>query len=580
MIRTHTCGELTAANVGQEVVLCGWVHTIREHRNTTFVELRDRYGIVQVVVNSDDGALRRVTKEAVVKVQGGVQSRPEGTANTKLSTGEVEVSCTQLELLGPCQPLPFEVRDETNAGDELRMEFRYLDFRRPHMLRNLVMRSDIVKVLRQSLESDGFIEIETPMFVKSTPEGSRDFIVPSRRYEGKFYALPQSPQLYKQILMVGGVDRYYSIPRCFRDEDARRGRQLIHTQIDLEMSFAEEADVYGVVEHFLRDTFGKVLGIDLPVPFPRLSYDDVIARFGIDKPDLRFGMEIQDVSEPVSRAQNQVLRRVLDEGGHVRALVAPNAASFSLRQLDELEEFVKRYGAGGLAWIKLQDGTIKANLGKATSDEALSAIAAGAGAGPGDLVLIVGGRPGIVARSLGELRNQLARQLGLIPANVYKPLWVTEFPMFEWDEEGKRWTAMHHMFTQPKTEHLEFLTTSPGDVRARLYDVVLNGVELGSGSIRITDPELQQRIMNFVGYPREKAEDNFGFFLRAYTYGAPQHAGIALGLDNLVMTMLGLTNLQDVIAFPNNSSGVFPLDGSPSYVDDAQLAECHVRVVK
>ena len=580
MKRTHTCGELNRTNVGAQVILCGWVHTIREHRNTTFIELRDRYGTVQVVTDSTNSSLQFISRECVLRVSGSVQPRPDGSANEHLSTGEIEVSAQDIVVTGPCGSLPFDIRDDTTAGDELRMEYRYLDMRRPAMLRNLVMRSEIAKTIRRSLEIDGFIEIETPMFVKSTPEGSRDFIVPSRRFDGKFYALPQSPQLYKQILMIGGVDRYYSIPRCFRDEDARRGRQLIHTQIDLEMSFAEESDVYAVVERFLKLAFREVLNIDLPVPFPHLTYDEVIRRFGIDKPDLRFGMEILDISSVIPEFANPVLQRTLNEGGWVRAIVAPSCAGFSLKQLEELQDFVKNYGAGGLAWIRLQEATIKSSLGKTTTDEVLRAIASSVEAQNGDLILIVAGRPEVVSRSLGELRNHLAKRLDLIPDGIYRPLWVTEFPMFEWNEEESHWTAMHHMFTQPKTEHLEFLTTRPADVRARLYDVVLNGVELGSGSIRITDPLLQKQIMDFVGYPADRAEENFGFFLKAYTYGAPQHAGIALGLDNLVMTMLRLSNIQDVIAFPNNSSGVFPLDSSPSYVDDDQLRACHLRLIR
>lgn len=580
MLRTHTCGELRREHVGQDVRLCGWVDTTRKHANLTFVMVRDRYGFVQVTVGAGVAGAEVISKEAVVLVSGRVNRRPGGTEHPQLPTGEIEVEAVSIELLGACRPLPFEIRDDVSVRDDLRLEYRFLDIRRPLMLGRLVERHRIVTQLRRSLDEMNFLEVEPPMFVKSTPEGSRDFIVPSRLYPGRFYALPQSPQLYKQILMIAGVDRYYSIPRCFRDEDPRRGRQLVHTQIDLEMSFVEEDDVFSVVEKFLRDAFANVLGVELPVPFPRFTYDEVIARWGIDKPDLRFGMELVNLSGPAQAFNYDIFRRALDSGGVVKGIVAPGCASYSRKEIDGLEEFVKRYRAAGLSWIKVEEGGVRASFGHHAQPHEVATLVSAAGAEVGDLVLIVADQPAPAARALGELRNHLGIKLDLIQRGIYRPLWVREFPMFEWDDEAGRWAPMHHMFTMPKPEHLEFLETRPADVRAHLYDVVLNGVELGSGSIRITNPALQQRIMEFVGYSREAAEENFGFLLRAYEFGAPPHAGIALGLDNLVMTMLDLTNLTDVIAFPNNSAGVFPLDGSPSVVDREQLEDCHIRIAR
>ena len=582
MLRSHTCGELRAKNVGEDVVVAGWVETIRKHSNVTFVVLRDRYGHVQVTVESEIPGIETLGKENMVAIHGKVKARPEGAAVASQATGEIEVEAQRVELLGACDPLPFEIRDDAKITDDLRLQYRYLDMRRPAMIKRLTARHRTVQVVRRCLDAEQFLEVEPPMFVKSTPEGSRDFIVPSRLYPGRVYALPQSPQLYKQLLMIAGVDRYYSFPRCFRDEDPRRGRQLVHTQIDIEMSLVTEDDVFGVVERFLKAAFAEIVGVDIATPFPRFTWEEVMARWGIDKPDLRFGMELVDLAEPAAAMTGfEPFQRALREGGQVKAIVAPGCAGYSRGQTDELDAFAKRYRAGGLPWIKVDAAGVKASFAKAAQPGQIEALVERAGAKAGDLVLIVAdARRDVVARTLGELRNMLAKRLDMIPQGIYRPLWVTEFPMFEYDDEAKHWAPMHHMFTQPKADHLPFLKTRPGDVRAHLYDVVLNGVELASGSIRITNPALQKEIMDFVGYPAEKAEENFGFLLKAYRYGAPPHAGIALGLDNLVMTMLGLTNIQDVIAFPNNSAGVFPLDDSPSAVDAGQLAECHLAVIE
>jgi aspartyl-tRNA synthetase len=578
MMRTHTCGALNAQHIGQDVALGGWVSSIREHPNVWFLTLRDRYGVTQIVLEGAFEGRDEVARESVILVHGQVRRRPAGTERPDEPTGEIEVVARSLEVLGPCKTPPIEVSDRVALGDEMRMKYRFLDLRRPSMLRNMVARHAVVRSVRASLERMGFLEIEPPMFVKSTPEGSRDFVVPSRLYPGFGYALPQSPQLYKQLLMIAGVDRYFSFPRCFRDEDPRRGRQLVHTQIDLEMSFAREDDVFEAVETFLRDAFREVQGITLPDPFPRLSYAEVLRRFGLDKPDLRFGMELIDLSAPARAIPFTVFQSVLAAQGEVKGLIAPGCAEYSRKQRGELEVFVKRYNVGGLAWVKREAGGVKASFERFATPEALEELASRAGLNPGDLLLLAADRPERVARALGELRNHLGRQLALIPEGVYRPLWVVDFPLFEFDEEAGRWAAMHHMFTQPKSEFIDTLEECPGAVLGHLYDVVLNGIELGSGSIRITRPELQRRIMDFVGYPREKAEENFGFFLKAYEYGAPPHAGIALGLDNLVMTMLGLNSLLDVIAFPNNSSAIFPLDGSPSKLDEQTLRELHLSL--
>jgi aspartyl-tRNA synthetase len=576
MLRTHNCGQLTAIDEGESVRLCGWVETIREHANVTFVMLRDRYGTTQVVLE-DAKSLDGLVRESAWCFSGAVRRRPEGSANLALATGEIEVHANAAELIGACDSLPLDPRDPNPVSDEHRLRYRYLDMRRPQMLANLQARHALVRSIRDTLDSAGFIEIETPMFVRSTPEGSRDFVVPSRTFPGKFYALPQSPQLYKQILMIGGVDRYYSFPRCFRDEDPRRGRQLIHTQIDFEMSFADEEDVYSIVERFMAAAFRNVLGFDLPEHFPRHTYDECMARWGLDKPDLRYEMELTDVTGAFATLDHPAIRATIAAGGLAKALVAPGCARFSRKQLGELEDHVRIYGLTTLTTIRVEESGIRSSLDKVADPSLIQAIVAATGARTGDLVVAGCERPAVVHRSMGELRTRLAAQLGMIRKGIYRPLWVTDFPMFEYDDATKSWAAMHHMFTMPKLEHLPLLVERPGDVRATLYDVVLNGIELGSGSVRITEPKLQREIMDFVGYPLEKAEAQFGFFINAYRYGAPRHAGMALGLDNLIMTMLQLSNIQDVIAFPNASSGAFPLDGSPSDLEKEQWRELHIR---
>lgn len=579
MLRTHSCAPLGVELAGQCVTLCGWVDTIREHKGVIFVSLRDFYGFVQVLCVQSTPGRDELVKEATFRIDGEVRARPPGSERPGEPSGMIEVEARAIKLLGPCKTLPFEIGDP--VSDDLRLRYRYLDIRRREMVQNLVARHRAVQSVRRSLESQGFIEIETPMLVQPTPEGSRDFVVPSRLYPGHGYALPQSPQLYKQILMVGGIDRYYSVPRCFRDEDPRRGRQLVHTQIDLEMSFAQEEDVYHAIESLLRAAYKDVINVALPEPFPRYTYDECLTRWGLDKPDLRFGMELIDLTESAQSIRFPVFERTIVDRGQVKGLVASGCATYSRKQRDELEAIVRRYNVGTLLWIAVETGGgVRSSFDKFASPSEVRSFVDRAGATEGDLLLLVADKPGRVARALGELRNHLARKLGLIPAGIYKPLWVTEFPMFEYDEENCKWGAMHHMFTQPKDEYLADFEQRPAEVKAHLYDVVINGVELGSGSIRITRPELQRRVMNFVGYRPELAEENFGFFIKAYEYGAPPHAGMALGLDNMVMVMLGLTNIQDVIAFPNNSSGVFPLDNAPGALKKETLEEIHMEVRK
>jgi len=570
MMRTHTCGELTDRHDGQEVTLCGWVAALREHGKFVFIVLRDRYGHTQIVASPEQCA--GLSSEVVVQVSGKVRRRPEGTERPDEATGSIEIDAMKVSVLGTCETPPFEVRDHVKVSDEIRLKYRYLDLRRPVMMNRLLTRSKVAAAVRGVFAQHDFIEVETPMLVKSTPEGSRDFVVPSRLYPGRAYALPQSPQLYKQMLMVGGADRYYSLARCFRDEDPRRGRQLVHTQIDVEMSFVSEDDLFSIVEEVLVKAFA-VGGVTLQVPFPRFSYDEVIRRWGIDKPDLRFGMEIVDFTDWAKGSRFKPFADAAQNGGLVRGIVAAGCGGYSRKKRDELEAFVKRYDAKGLAWIARSEGATKASFEAHADANDLSQLLSTAQAADGDLVLIVAGNAKVVARALGELRNHLARELNLIPAGETRPLWVKDFPMFEYDEDSRSWAAMHHMFTQPHAEHLPELEQDPGRVRAHLYDVVINGVELGSGSIRITDPALQKRIMDFIGYPQHKAEENFGFFLDAYKYGAPPHAGIGIGFDNLVMVILGLVDIKEVIAFPNNSSGMFPLDASPTALDAKEWGE-------
>lgn len=581
-LRTHTCGEITIDRKGQNVVLTGWVHRVRDHGGILFLDLRDRWGRTQVTVDSAVhpalyAAAQKIRREDVVRVSGAVVERPEDMKNRDLPTGEIEVAAGEVTVLNPSEVPPFEISEKVPPED-LALEFRYMYLRRPEVLHRLTVRHATVRAIRQSLEAESFMEVETPMFVRSTPEGSRDFVVPSRVYPGTFFALPQSPQLYKQILMVAGMDRYFQFARCFRDEDPRGGRQVVHTQIDLEMSFVGEEDIYRVVEAMLAGVCREVLGRTVETPFQRMTYAEAIDRFGIDKPDLRFGMELRDLTDLLAASPFDLFRDAASRGQAIRAFAVPKGAALPRREIDGFAEFVRTYGAKGVLYAKVLDQGLDTGFAKHVPADVVTPLCSRLGAAPGDLILLVVDSWKVASRALGQLRNLVARKLDMIPEGVFRFLWVTEFPLYEWDEEAKKWQAMHHIFTMPAEEDIERIESDPGSVRGRLYDIVLNGVELGSGSIRLHLPDLQRRVMRVIGMTEEDAERKFGFLIRAFRFGAPPHGGIALGVDNLVMTLLGLTNIREVIAFPNASSGRFLLDGAPSPIEPEQLAELGIRV--
>lgn len=585
MLRTHTCGDLSKQHVGQRVTLCGWVQSIRDHGGVIFINLRDRYGETQIVCDPEDDSeshreAERVRKEWVIRASGVVEARPPESLNPNMVTGEIEVACDKLETLSMAETPALEIDDNKVASEEVRLRYRYLDLRRPSMQRNLAIRHRAAQAVREYLSDMGFLEIETPLFVRSTPEGARDFVVPSRLFPGKFYALPQSPQLYKQLLMVSGVDRYFQLASCFRDEDQRADRQPIHTQIDLEMSFADEEDVFRTVEGVVAAAFKAGAGVEVGTGFCSMTYQEAIDRYGLDKPDTRFAMELIDYTDVVEGCGFSVFASTVAGGGQVKGLNIKGGASLPRREIDELGEFVKVYKAKGLAWMRVTDHGLESSITKFFTEQELNAIRERAQAEPSDLLVFVADTPKVVAASLGWLRNHLARKLDLIPEDVYNLVWITDFPMFDWSEDEQRWEPMHHMFTMPKQEDMEFLATDPGRVRGRLYDLVLNGVELGSGSIRINRPDIQAAVMKVIGMDQAEAERRFGFLLRAFDFGAPPHGGFAIGFDRLVAQIAGTDSIRDVIAFPYNASGVSLVDDSPSEIDERQLRELRIRLVK
>lgn len=583
MLRTHTCGELRACHVGRTVSLCGWAHSVRDHGGLVFITLRDRYGFTQVVVEpgASEAAAERargIHRESVLRIVGTVSERPAGTGNSAIATGDIEVVASDVQVLGDAAPiLPVEVSDDKLANEEVRLRYRYIDLRRHSLQENMHARHRAALAVRNWLAEQDFIEIQTPLFVRSTPEGARDFVVPSRNFPGMFYALPQSPQLYKQLLMIAGFDRYFQLAPCFRDEDQRADRQLVHTQIDLEMSFCDEEDVFTVIEGIISAAFQAVNGVELKGPFPRLSYDEAMERFGSDKPDLRFGMEMRDLTDLVSQSAFGIFRNVCASGGRVRGIAASGCAQFSRKEIDELGEIAKIYRAKGIISLKVEDGQLKGSVAKYLSEDAQRAIMGRLDADDGDLIIMVADDAETSAVALGQIRRFLGRKLGLIRQGDYKLLWVTEFPMFEWNPDDNRWEAKHHIFTQPREQDLPILESDPAAVKGRLYDLVLNGVEMGSGSIRISNPDLQKRVMNIIGTTTEEAERKFGFLLRAYEYGGPVHGGFAIGFDRLIAVILGLENLRDVIAFPQNAAGVSLVDDCPNEIDPKQWNELHIR---
>jgi len=580
MLRTHTCNELRASDAGATVVLCGWVDTRRDHGGVLFVDLRDRYGITQAVFSPESAAMFAAADELraewVIKVTGTVRERPDANRNAKRDTGAIEVEATELEVLNRSDPLPIGVGEDDLASDELRMKWRFLDLRRPSMRDALVFRHDVFQSIRRSCSDLGFVEIETPMLTRSTPEGARDYLVPCRTDPGTFYALPQSPQIFKQVLMVSGLDRYFQIVRCFRDEDLRADRQPEFTQLDLELSFGEEEDVQTAIESVVSAVFTDVVGRPVEAPFRRMSWTESMRDYGVDKPDLRFGMKIRDVSEAVRGCGFGVFAKVVEGGGVVRGLrVAGAADRFSRKKLDELIPIVAEYGAKGLAWLKNEE-EIRSSFAKFLTDEERDALLAAMGAESGDLLLFVADKLSTTCAALGALRNALGRQLDLI-GEGNELVWIVDFPLLEQDEESGEWHAMHHPFSSPYVEDLERLETDPGSVRARAYDLVLNGVELGSGSVRIHSPEIQRQVFTALGIDEESARERFGFLLDALRLGAPPHAGFAVGMDRLVMTLLGKP-IRDVIAFPKTTSGTCLFTGAPSKVDRTQLDDLGLTV--
>jgi aspartyl-tRNA synthetase len=583
MKRTATCGELTERTVGETVVLNGWVHRTRDHGGIHFVNLRDRYGVTQVVVDEDapeelKEQAKELRREFCIAVRGTVRKRPESMVNPEMPTGAIEVKTDELEILTRCEPLPFNLEERSDAKEELRLTYRYLDLRTFSMQRKIKLRTDVTFAVREYLKGLDFMEIETPTMIKSTPEGARDFLVPSRLHPGTFYAMPQSPQLYKQILMVSGFDRYFQIAHCFRDEDARGDRQPEHTQIDIEMSFVGQEEVFETIEGMMSHVFRKTMGVELEVPFPRITYTDAMNLYGSDKPDLRYGLSMSDFSEIAAASGFNAFKNVVNEGGSAKALVAPGCAEWSRKQIDGLEKEAKIYGAKGLAWMKVTENGLDGGVAKFFADQS-GQIIEELGAEPGDLILAVADEWETACTSLGAVRRRLGRELGLAEPGVFTFAWIVDFPLFEWNADQQKWDAAHHMFTMPQEQYLdESLENDPGSVKGDLYDLVCNGYELASGSIRIHDPAIQRRIFNIVGFSEEEAERRFGFLLRAFQYGPPPHGGIAPGLDRLVMIMAGEESIKEVIPFPKNNVAANPMDGSPSPVEEAQLKELYLKL--
>lgn len=592
--RTHSCGDLRSADIGKQVILMGWVAKRRDFGDLTFVDLRDRDGLTQVVFNATDASeahakAKDLRGEYVIAVKGEVVTRSQNTRNPKIATGDVEVHARELFILNDARTPPFQLdaTEDSLASEDLRLKFRYLDLRRPQLQANLRLRHRVVSEIRSYMTEQGFTEIETPILIKSTPEGARDYIVPARVQPGKFFALPQSPQLFKQLCMIAGLDKYFQIAHCFRDEDLRADRQPEFTQLDVELSFATPDQVYSLIEGMFARVF-RLIDVNLTIPFPRLTFAEVMRRFGSDKPDLRIvGMELQDLSSALEQTEFPPFASALTSGGQVKALVVPNGASLSRKALDELQEFAKRYGASALAWIKLGD-EVSSSLLKALGPETVARIAEVVGAGQSDAVLIVSGKPKVVAASLGALRNEVAKREKLIPESTYAPLWVTEFPMFEFHEEDGRYYSMHHPFTSPVDEDLSLLQRAVegsesdllGKIRTKAYDPVINGVEMASGSIRIHRRDVQRLVFKALGMTSEEARERFGFFLDALEYGTPPHGGIAPGIDRLMMVLAGTDNMRDVIAFPKTASAADLMIDAPGVVDPRQLEELHLKVVE
>ena len=580
--RTHTCNDLGPDFLDRETILMGWVLRRRDHGGVIFIDLRDRWGITQIVFNPEineavHAKAHQLRSEWVIAVRGTVARRPAAMENHKLKTGAIEVLVHELRILNTSETPPFPLDEDIEVSDTLRLQYRYLDLRRPEIANNLVLRHQALQTVRSYLNDNSFLEIETPMLTRSTPEGARDYLVPSRVNAGKFYALPQSPQLFKQILMVAGMDRYYQIVKCFRDEDLRADRQPEFTQIDMELSFITEAEIITLVEGMIKNLFKAVRGIELQPPFAQMTYDEAMRRYGTDRPDTRFGLELVDLTETLRGCGFKVFQSAIEKGGAVKAINAKGCGGFSRKDLDDLTEFAGRFGARGMAWIKIKEDEWQSPITKFFSPEEIAAMATALDARPGDLILFGADQTRTVHQVLAELRLELARRLGLIEPGSFSFLWVTDFPLLEYDDEARRYTAVHHPFTAPREDQLDLLATDPGAVKSRAYDLVLNGSEIGGGSIRIHNPAMQQQIFEALGIDAEEAREKFGFLLRALELGAPPHGGIAFGVDRLMMLLTGSSSIRDVIAFPKTQKATCPLTDAPSPVARKQLTELHLR---
>jgi aspartyl-tRNA synthetase len=586
MKRTHRCAEIGTSNLGEKVTVMGWVNKRRNLGGLIFVDLRDRSGIIQIVFNGETNKelfekAETLRGEYVLAAVGEVVRRSPEAINPKMKTGEVEVIVSELRILSTAETPPLYIEENSDVNEATRLKYRYLDLRRPDMQANLMLRHKVAKITRDYFDANGFLEIETPMLTKSTPEGARDYLVPSRVHPGKFYALPQSPQLFKQLLMVSGFDRYFQIVKCFRDEDLRADRQPEFTQIDVEMSFVNVEDVLTVNEGFIKKAFSEVLGIELETPFLRMPYKEAMDRFGSDKPDIRFGLELVDVSDLVESCGFKVFADAVKNGGSVRAINAKGCGKkFSRREIDSFVELVKTYRAKGMAWISVEQNGLKSSITKFFNEDEINAILDRVQAEPGDLICFVADKNEVVYDSLGQLRLELARRLGLLDKSEYKFLWVTEFPLLEFDGEENRWVAKHHPFTSPMDEDVQYLDADPGRVRAKAYDIILNGVELGGGSVRIHRQELQEKMFKLLGFTSEQTWERFGFLLEAFKYGTPPHGGIAYGLDRLVMLMAGKSSIRDVIAFPKVQNASDLMANAPDYVEDKQLKELNITTIE
>ena len=583
LTRTHTCGALRPSDVGANVVLLGWVHRVRDLGGLLFVDIRDREGVTQVVFDNDDAAqmakAKRLRSEYVIGVRGTVRRRSPETINPKLDTGEVEVFVRQLTLLNEAKTPPFPIADETPVSEDVRLKYRYLDLRRPRLAGNMMLRHKVAATVRRYFDANGFLEVETPILTKSTPEGARDYLVPSRVHPGEFFALPQSPQLFKQILMVAGIDRYVQICKCFRDEDLRADRQPEFTQVDVEMSFARPETVFGIIEPLMRDIF-KVIGREISIPFPRMSYAEAMAKYGSDKPDLRPGLEIQDLRELFRESQFRVFKEIVGKGGTVRGFVIPKASHYSRSEVDGIVDMAKQQlGATGLVWARrADDGTVTSSVMKAMGEEEVRRLLDATSTGNGSLIVIAAGEPDSTSKLLGQLRLILAKKDGLLRPDQFAFTWVVDFPLLEWDPDAKRFNSMHHPFTSPLDEDMDKLERDPANIRAKAYDLVLNGSEIGGGSIRIHDSAMQRRIFSLLNISDEEARLRFGFFLEALEYGTPPHGGIALGLDRITAILASESSIREVIAFPKTAAAVDLMSAAPSPVDPKQLRELHIQI--